>query len=298
MLSPSQAIANHASSLEDLDRLRSGGDWAAQRPDLHAPTIPIISIPTSLSGGEYQDLAGGTHDRTHQKHGFAHPTHGPRLVILDAPLTATTPDGIWLSTGIRAVDHCVEALCSPRSDPAGDAAAERGLRALVPTLLRCKRDRGDLGARRRCQVGVVGAMEAVKNGVPMGASHGIGHQLGPLGVGHGETSCVLLPAVCRYNSEVNGERQERVRGILWEDGEVGDVLERRGVQREVGDLGDVLDAVISELGMPRSLKAVGVGREKFDKLAENSLADKWCGTNPIPLKEKGQVLEILEMVAG
>ena len=32
-------------------------------------------------------------------------------------------------------------------------------------------------------------------------------------------------------------------------------------------LGDVLDAVIRELGMPRSLKEVGVGREKFAELA-------------------------------
>jgi alcohol dehydrogenase class IV len=39
----------------------------------------------------------------------------------------------------------------------------------------------------------------VKLGVPMGASHGIGHQLGPLGVGHGETSCVMLPYVLMWN---------------------------------------------------------------------------------------------------
>ena len=55
------------------------------------------------------------------------------------------------------------------------------------------------------------AMQVVfQFGVPMGASHGIGHQLGPLGVGHGETSCILLPAVCRYNEGVNLERQRRV----------------------------------------------------------------------------------------
>lgn len=63
------------------------------------------------------------------------------------------------------------------------------------------------------------------------------------------------------------------------------------------DLGDVLDAVIRELGLPRSLQAVGVGRDQFDALAEHSLYDRWCQTNVVPLQEKGQVLEILEMVA-
>jgi alcohol dehydrogenase class IV len=48
--------------------------------------------------------------------------------------------------------------------------------------------------------------------------------------------------------------------------------------------------------MPRSLGAVGVGREQLDALAENSLHDRWCQSNPVPLLEKSQVLEILEMV--
>jgi alcohol dehydrogenase class IV len=74
------------------------------------------------------------------------------------------------------------------------------------------------------------------------------------------------------------------------------VLESRGLKKEEVDLGDVLDAVIRELGMPRSLGDVGVGRDKLDGLAQNSLHDRWCRTNPVPLNEKGQVLEILEMV--
>jgi alcohol dehydrogenase class IV len=70
------------------------------------------------------------------------------------------------------------------------------------------------------------------------------------------------------------------------------------LSRDKDDLGSVLDVVIRELGMPRSLKAVGVGRDKLEMLAMNSLGDKWCKTNPIPLTEKAQVLEILETVVG
>ena len=63
-----------------------------------------------------------------------------------------------------------------------------------------------------------------------------------------------------------------------------------------GDLGDILDAVIRELGMPRTLKDVGVGKDKLDLLAENSLKDHWIKTNAVPITEKSQVMEILEMV--
>lgn len=217
-------------------------------------------------------------------------------MILDPALTLTTPDSIWLSTGIRAVDHCVESMCSLSSTPASNTDAANGLKQLIPGLLCCKTDRGDLEARHKCQMGVIDSIKAVSfHKVPVGASHGIGHQLGPLGVGHGETSCIMLPAVCKFNASVNESQQAKAREALWSDEVVEEMLVRRGLSKDKADLGDMLDAVISELGMPRSLKAVGVGEDKLDMLAANSLHDHACQTNPIPLSEKGQVLEILKM---
>lgn len=296
-----KAISNSATTFSDLESLLPSGttdDWSQQpRKNILPPSIPIIAIPTSLSGGEYSFLGGGTNDHTHQKHGFGHPTKGPALVILDPELTTTTPENIWLQSGVRAIDHCVEGICSLEATGESDADAVKGLKLLVPGLLKCKEDGRDLEARLECQMGVIEAMGVVfQHGVSLGASHGIGHQLGPLGVGHGETSCVLLPAVCAYNLSVNGERQERVKDVLWGEGEVKRLLEGKGLRD--ADLGVLLDCLIRELGMPRSLKEVGVGEEKFEGLAENSLRDKWCGTNPRPLREKSQVMEILEMVRG
>lgn len=263
--------------------------------------IPILSIPTSLSGGEYSDLGGGTHPETHQKHPFVDGACGPSLVILSPELTTTTPDAIWLSTGVRAVDHCVEGLCSlTNTTSASDATCEAGLKLLVPGLLRCKRNAGDLEARLQCQLGVVEAVKAVfQHGVPLGASHGIGHQLGPLGVGHGETSCILLPAVCKYNVSANAERQALVSKILWSDKQVSSVLRERGLVEGKVDLGDALDAIIRELDLPRTLKDVKVeGELTVQKLAQNSLKDHWCMSNPRPLVEQLEVMKILNMVRG
>jgi alcohol dehydrogenase class IV len=261
-------------------------------------TIPIVCVPTSLSGGEYQLLAGGTRDDTHEKFPFTKGVRAPALVVLDPDLTTTTPEWVWLSTGIRGVDHCVETMCSLKSNPEADASAAEGLKLLVPGLLETKHNHGDLKARLQCQMGVIQAMEAVRNGVPMGASHAIGHQLGPLGMGHGETSCILLPTVCKFNTSVNGERQKKVQDILWADEEVEKVLKTRGLSKEQADLGDMLDAIIRELGMPRTLKEKGIGREKLEKLAKNSLGDFWIKTNPIPIDKESQVMEILEQVVG
>lgn len=87
-----------------------------------------------------------------------------------------------------------------------------------------------------------------------------------------------------------------MREFLIRDPVVAEVLRSHAITVEDSDLGDILDTVIRELGMPRSLADVEVGRDKLDALAEHSLHDRWCRTNPVPLKRKEQVLEILEMV--
>jgi alcohol dehydrogenase class IV len=189
-------------------------------------------------------------------------------------------------------------LCSLLSNDKGDEEARKGLGKLVPGLLRCKHDLSDIEARHLCQLGVIEAMSAVSSGVPLGASHAIGHQLGPLGVGHGETSCFLLPAVCKYNAAqgANNKRQEAVADLLLKDQNVQEILKSRETKEL--DLGDILYAIIGELGMPQTLKAVNIGRDRLDTLAVNSLHDIWIKTNAIPMTEKSQVMEVLEMVVG
>jgi alcohol dehydrogenase class IV len=106
----------------------------------------------------------------------------------------------------------------------------------------------------------------------------------------------------KYNYKHGNEKarklQQKVLDIFWGDETVAEVLSKRGLRRETADAGDVVGAVVSELGMPRSLKDVNVGRDKLDALAANCLKDRWLKTNPVPLTEKEQVLEVLEMVVG
>ncbi|KAF1990534.1 putative Fe-containing alcohol dehydrogenase [Aulographum hederae CBS 113979] len=297
------ALSNNARNPAEIANLtvQPGQSQSDPRSDLNPPTLRIVSISTSFSGGEYARLAGGTDDRTKQKHAFLGPIKGPELVILDPELVTMTPKRVWAASGVRAVDHCVEALCSLRVKEVEGAeeVAGRGLRRLVKGLLRCQLDVDgrDVEARMECQLGVVDAMEAVIKGVEMGGSHAIGHQLGPLGVAHGETSCILLPAVCRFNRRVNEERQRKVEEILWGVKEMEGVLRKRGLKKEEAELGDMLKAIIEKLDLPTSLKDVGIEKEKFEVLAENSLKDRWSATNPIPLVEKEQILDILEMAA-
>jgi maleylacetate reductase len=240
-----------------------------------------ITVPTTLSGGEFSAIAGVTDERSKMKELFRHPAIIPRAVILDPAITVQTPEWLWLSTGVRAVDHCVEGICSGEANPYADAQALHGLSLLARGLPRVKADPTDLQARLDCRMGTwLGPLAA---GVPMGASHGIGYVLGAaFDIPHGHTSCIMLPAVMRWNKSANGDRQGLVATAMGRPGE---------------DAADVLDAFIAGLGMPRSLSAVGIGAESFDRSAEGAMATPWVPRNPRPIAGPVQLKEILDLAA-
>jgi len=273
-------LANGVENVEDIDRIRANKGVA---PDINAPTVRQISVPTTIAGGEFSAIAGVTNARTKVKEMLRHELVMPRAAILDPAVTVHTPEWLWLSTGIRAVDHCVEGLCSREAHPYADAQAIKGLSMLTRALPRVKADAGDLDARMECQIGTWLSMGPLSAGVPMGASHGIGYVLGAeFGVPHGYTSCVMLPSVMRWNKPDNAARQALVSEAMGQPGK---------------DAADVLDGFIRGLGMPRSLQDVRIGPEHFDRIAEQAMATPWIPRNPRKINGPAQVREILLLAA-
>jgi maleylacetate reductase len=273
-------LANDVRTVDDIDRVRANRGVV---PPMAAPSVRQISVPTTIAGGEFSALAGVTNQRIKVKEMLRHDLVMPRAVILDPAVTLHTPEWLWLSTGIRAVDHCVEGLCSREAHPYADAQALKGLSMLAQALPRVKADPNDLDARMNCQIGTWLSMGPLSMGIPMGASHGIGYVLGAeFGVPHGYTSCVMLPSVMRWNKRDNAERQALVSAAMGKPGE---------------DASDVLDHFIRGLGLPRSLQDVRIGPEQFDRIAQQAMATPWIPRNPRKIDSPAQVREILVLAA-
>jgi maleylacetate reductase len=199
---------------------------------------------------------------------------------LDPALTLHTPEWLWLSTGIRAVDHAVEDLCSINTQPISEATAFQALRLLGRGLRAVKQDPADLSARLDCQLGAWMSIIGSSAGVHKGASHGIGHVLGgTAGVPHGYTSCVMLPHVLRYNHSVNAQQQQRVSEALGEPDKPAC---------------DVLADLVAQLGLPRTLREVGVKPEMLDVIARNAMHDRLIHTNPRKIHGPEDVRQILD----
>jgi len=273
-------LANDVRTVEDIERIRTHKGVA---PPMNAPTVRQISVPTTIAGGEFSAIAGVTNARTKIKEMLRHELVMPRAAILDPALTVHTPEWLFLSTGIRAVDHCVEGICSLEAHPYADAQAVRGLSMLAQALPRVKANPGDLDARMDCQIGTWLSMAPLSAGVPMGASHGIGYVLGAVfDVPHGYTSCVMLPSVMRWNKQDNAERQALVSEAMGQPGK---------------DAADVLDGFIRGLGLPRSLRDVRVSSEHFEAIAEQAMRTPWIPRNPRKIDTPAQLREILLLAA-
>jgi alcohol dehydrogenase class IV len=174
---------------------------------------------------------------------------------------------------------------------------EDALAVLLEGLMDYKHNESDgnraefLGGISNCQLGSRNAMMGLLLWkVPMGASHAIGHQLGSVcGVMHGVTSCIMLAPVLRYTASKSDKQkqvQERVFGI-WNK-----VL-KSGEQ----SLADAVENFVKNLGLPSTLKEVGVVKqEDIVKVAESTITNVFGATEGMGGKE--DVLAILESAKG
>lgn len=246
----------------------------------HGRPSPIrqIAAPTTLSGGEHTSFAGGTNAATRSKDLFHGPDLCARAVILDPGLALHTPWTLWASSGIRALDHAVETFCSPEAHPLVEATALRAIELLSASLRRTRADPADLQARQQSLTAAWLAAAGLGR-VPMGASHGLGYLLGAQhGVPHGQTSCVLLPAVLRWNAEALEDRQRPVAAALG---------------RPDLSAADAVAALIADLGLPRTLREVGLSAADLETLANQGALHPVVRANPREIRSEADVAAIL-----
>ena len=282
------ALWQDVTTVDELDAYRAGKPKEGAAPPSEAirppaDAIRMIAVPTTLSAAEFNAFAGISDPRKGIKESFGHRLIVPRVIVLDPAATLATPMDLMLSTGLKAVDHAVERLCSQQAHPFVLGTATEALKLLARALPAHKANPDDMATRLDLQFGMWLSIGAGTSGVGVGASHGIGHVLGAAcHVPHGHTSCVMLPSVLRWNLPANAERQKRV----------GEAFGKPDAAA-----GDLVEGLVKALGLPGRLSEVGVGRDRFREIAEKSMHDQTVLNNPRPIKKPEQVMEILELAA-
>ena len=209
-----------------------------------------VAVPTTLSGAEWAHRVGVTDEARGRKAGFADPKSVPAVVILDPEATLFTPERLWLSTGIRALDHAVEGVLFGGEHPVTDVTGLEGARRLVENLPRSKEEPEDVEVRAELQVAAWLAYFGPLN-TPMGLSHELGRRIGAsYEVPHGITSCITLaPTLERVRDEVAPDRWTKLSGALG------------------GDPAESVAALVARLGLPNRLRDFGVPEADLERIA-------------------------------
>ena len=275
------AIAHDLTRPEQLGdyHLRMNPDGSRHTPAIKPPPYRQVVLSTTLSAAEFSDFGGCTDTARKVKDGYAGKYSGAAAVILDPAVTVHTPEWLWLSTAIRAVDHAVEGICSIQPSPLIEAASLHALRLFGRSLKRTRDDAADMEARLECLQGAWLSGFGILR-VPYGASHGIGHSLGAVtGMSHGYTSCIMLPHVMRWNFDATKAAQARIALAMG---------------RGDGDAPQAVADLVAGLGLPTRLRDLGVKQEQFAQIARGAQENLWVRTNPRPINGAADLLALLE----
>jgi len=250
------------------------------------PVMPLIAVPTTAGTGSEATPVAVLSDAERQlKVGISSPHIIPTVSICDPDLTLTCPPSLTAIAGADALTHAIEAFTAIRRAPVPGLAQERvfvgknatsdhfaltAIGLLWDGLERACTDGSDPDARAKVMLGATTAGLAF--GVAgTAAAHAIQYPVGALThTAHGAGVACLMPYVMAWNApEIAPELDEIARAIGLKSGP---------------QVIPAIAALFARIGIPRTLRDLGLAEDKLDWVAEQS-----CGiarliqNNPRPL---------------
>ncbi len=247
-----------------------------------AATAPVLAMPTTAGTGSEVGRGAIISFRDGRKMGLLSPYLIPKRAICDPELTLGLPPLLTAATGMDAISHCIECFTSPVDNPVAAAIAIDGLERAIKALPRAVADGSDLEARREMMVAAMEGALAFQKG--LGAVHALSHPLGSyrdLKLHHGTLNAILLPPVLRFNEVACATTYPRLR---------------QAVGLGAGaDLAGFMTKFASDLGIPMTLRALGVPETLLPEIAKAALLDHTHATNARPVTEADYLAMLREV---
>ncbi|WP_373700732.1 iron-containing alcohol dehydrogenase [Neisseria dentiae] len=246
------------------------------------PQIPLVAINTTAgTASEMTRFTIITDETRHVKMAIVDKHVTPLLSVNEPALMEGMPAPLTAATGMDALTHAVEAYVSTAASPITDAVAVKAIELIARYLPTAVSDPKNKEAREQMAYAQFMAGMAFNN-ASLGYVHAMAHQLGGFyDLPHGVCNALLLPHVERFNQQAAKARLD----------EIGAILGKNNPDLAGLDVIDAITKLARIVGIPKSLKELGVKEEDFDVLAENSLKDVCGFTNPIQAN-KEQIIGI------
>lgn len=255
---------NHRRDLFDYDDLIGGDQYVTEE-------VPyFITVPTtSGTGSEVGRSAIISEDDTHRKRILFSPKLMARIVFADPLFTMDLPPFTTAATGMDALTHNMEAFIAKNYHPLSAGIALEGIH-LISRAINAAVNKPDLEARSEMMIASLMGAVAFQKG--LGVVHSLAHPLSSLlDTHHGLANAINLPYGMRFNAPGLEAPFRRMAEAMNLQDKSGD-----GVVAHLFDLN-------KQLGLPVSLREIGVSVDHIEILSDLALADFCHPNNPKPV---------------
>ncbi|WP_392553339.1 lactaldehyde reductase [Orbus wheelerorum] len=243
-----------------------------------APTtkaaVPTIAIPTtSGTAAEVTINYVITDEEKRRKFVCVDPHDIPTVAIIDSDMMASMPASLKAATGVDALTHAIEGYITKGAWELSDMFHIKAIEIIARSL----RDSVN-GIGKGVEDMALGQYIAGMgfSNVGLGLVHGMAHPLGAFyGTAHGVANAVLLPHIMAYNADFTGDKYRdiaKAMGIKGTDAMTIDVARQAAIL--------AVKQLNIDVGIPATLKEIGVQQEDITMLAKAAFDDVCTGGNP------------------
>ena len=260
-----------------------------------APTkkksVPVIAVATTAgTAAETTINYVITDEDKRRKFVCVDPHDIPVVAVVDPDMMSSMPKGLTASTGMDALTHAIEGYTTLGAWELADTLNLKAIELIARSLRKAVEN--DPEGRRDMALGQYMTGMAFSN-VGLGVVHGMAHPLSAFyDTPHGVANAVLLPYVMQFNAEYTGEKFREIARMMGVDGVDGMTQEE---YRKAAI--DAVRQLSIDVGIPQTLKEIGVKAEDLDALADAAMADVCTGGNPRPCT-KELVLGVYQTAFG
>lgn len=258
------------------------------------PVLPLIAIPTTAgTGSEATPVAVVADPERAVKVGIASPHIIPHTAICDPELTYTCPASLTAISGADALTHAIEAFTNIRREPSpglvhdhvfvgknmlSDSHALLAISHISASLKAACVNSNDSHARERLMLGATAAGLAF-GAAGTAAAHAIQYPVGALtNTPHGTGVAVMLPYVMEFNRAYATAEMATIAETM------GVARREQGADANASAAIDAVDSLFAAVGIPKTIRDLGVTEDKLDLIAEQALgATRLVKNNPHPL---------------
>ncbi|HEV7414955.1 MAG TPA: iron-containing alcohol dehydrogenase [Tianweitania sediminis] len=264
--------------------LAHGGEIAQYYGEFKVPgpVLPLIALPsTAGTGSEVTPVAVVSDKGRAVKVGIASPHLIPHTAICDPELTYGCPPGLTAVSGADALTHAIEAFTTAPRAPTGstihehvfvgknrlsDIYALEAVRLIGRSLAQAVREGSDKAARHDMMMGATLAGLAFGT-AGTAAAHAVQYPVGALtNTPHGLGVAAMMPYVMEFNLPMATPAMAELALAL--NLSVEGMTEAQRASAAV----EGVAALFAEIGIPSSIKALGMTEDKLDWTAEQALA--------------------------